>query len=127
MDSQGVNQITSNIEFQQQSQEISIEVGFKEAAGYQRTMRFESDAMCQKMVNFQKRMNDFNERLDEFQNTIGILVDQELEQEERDGEVIRRIEGQLDGILERMRLLDCFVEKISIILQVMNPDIDALD
>ena len=83
--------------------------------------------MCQKMVNFQKRMNDFNERLDEFQKTIGILLDQELEQVEKDGEVIGRLEVQLDGILERMRLLDCFVEKISIKLQMMNPDIDALD
>ena len=72
-------------------------------------------------------MDDFNERLEDFQNVIGRDGEIEMEQEERDGEVIGRIEGQLDGILERMRLLDCFVEKISIKLQMMNPDIDALD
>ena len=127
MDSQGVNQITSNIEFQQQSQQISIEVGFKEAAEYQRTMKFESDAMCQKMVNFQKRMDEFNEHLTDMHNIIGRAGEIEMEREERDGHVIGRIEEQLEVIFERMRLLDRFVEKISIKLQMMNPDIDALD
>ena len=90
-------------------------------------MTFERDALCQKMVNFQKRMDEFNEHLTNMHNIIGRDREIEMEREERDGEVIGRIEEQLDVILERMRLLDCFVEKISIKLQMMNPDIDALD
>ena len=83
--------------------------------------------MCQKMVNFQKRMDEFNERLEDIDKSIGRDGEIEMKQEERDGEVIGRIEEQLDVILERMRLLDCFVEKISLKLRMMNPDIDALD
>ena len=83
--------------------------------------------MCQKMVNFQKRMDEFNERLEDIDKSIGRKAEIEMKQEERDGEVIGRIEEQLDVILERMRLLDCFVEKISLKLRMMNPDIDALD
>ena len=90
-------------------------------------MTFERDAMCQKMVNFQKRMDEFNERLEDIDKSIGRKAEIEMKQEERDGEVIGRIEEQLDVILERMRLLDCFVEKISLKLRMMNPDIDALD
>ena len=90
-------------------------------------MTFERDAMCQKMVNFQKRMDEFNERLEDIDKSIGRKAEIEMKQDERDGEVIGRSEEQLDVILERMRLLDCFVEKISIKLQMMNRDIDALD
>ena len=79
------------------------------------------------MVNFQKRMDEFNERLEDIDKSIGRKAEIEMKQEERDGEVIGRIEEQLDVILERMRLLDCFVEKISLKLQMMNPNIDALD
>ena len=90
-------------------------------------MTYETYAMCDKMLGFQKRMDIFTERLNDFQKIIGREGEIEMEREERDGEVIGRIEEQLDVILERMRLLHCFVEKISIELQMMNPDIDALD
>ena len=90
-------------------------------------MTFERDALCQKMVNFQKRMDEFNEHLTDMHNIIGRAGEIEMEREERDGHVIGRIEEQLEVILERMRFLDRFVEKISIKLQMMNPDIDALD
>ena len=90
-------------------------------------MTFERDAMCQRMLNFQKRMDDFNERLNDYHKIIDRHGDRDIEREEIHGEVIDRIEDQLDVILERMRLLDCFVEKISIKMQMMNPDIDALD
>ena len=90
-------------------------------------MTFERKIMCGRMVNFQKRLDDFNERLNDFHEMLGRDEEIEIEREERDGEVIGRIEEQLDVILERMRLLGCFVEKMSIKLQMMNPDIDALD
>ena len=78
-------------------------------------------------LGFQKRMDVFNSRLNDFQKIIGRDGEIEMEREERDGHVIGRIEEQLEVILERMRLLDRSVEKISIKLQMMNPDIDALD
>ena len=90
-------------------------------------MIYETYAMCDKMLGFQKRMDIFTDRLNDFQKIICRDGEIEMEREERDGEVIGRIEEQLDVILERMRLLDCFVEKMSIKLQMMNPDIDALD
>ena len=90
-------------------------------------MTFERGAMHQKMVNFQKRLDDFNERLIDFHKILDRDGEMEMEREERLGKAFGWIEEQLDVILERMRLLECFVEKISIKLQMTNPDIDALD
>ena len=90
-------------------------------------MTFERGAMIQRMVNFQKRMDDFNERLNDYHKIIDRHGDRDIEREEIHAEVIDRIEDQLDVILEKIRSFDCFVEKISIKLEMMNPDIDALD
>ena len=83
--------------------------------------------MGDRMLGIQKRMDIFTERLNVFQKVIGRDGEIVMEREERLGKAFGWIEEQLDVILERMRLLECFVEKISIKLQMMNPDIDALD
>ena len=80
--------------------------------------------MGDRMLGIQKRLDIFTERLNSFQKVIGRDGEIVMEREERLGKAFGWIEEQLDVILERMRLLDCFVEKISIKL---NPDIDALD
>ena len=90
-------------------------------------MKYESDAMCDRMLGFQKRMDVFNSRLNDFQKIIGRDGEIEMDREERHGEVVGWIEDQLDVILERMSLLYGFVEKISSKLEMMDSDFNALD